>query len=438
MSITSRNSLPRTASILRATTINVKFAVRWCAILTLVASGVRSDAQQTIAVSIAQPIQAETADFDFTGTLEPARQAEVRAGMDGKVEKVNVKEGDEVVEGQLLVQLDDRELQRQIDAGEVELKNLKAELDALDAKTSEALKKSEKEKLPDSELAQITAARDLVAANIELKEAGLQRVRGDLQATRVTAPIAGRITQLNLKPGEQASSSPAAATLIAKVTQTDPVRACFDVDLAILDSLRNSQKNGGRGQFSMAVGDDEDFKYQGSLDYLGSRAEPRTGKVRACAIYPNPDRALDNVALAKDEQQRAVRVRFKLPLPRSVLLASRLAVGQDRNGRDFVLAVNDKNQIEVCQVTLGSRHAGLQVIEGGLRHDQWIVVGTPAAKLDSVMTHSPIDFTDVRFANLKPGTMVVPVKTSMPRAGTTLREKTQAEIEQQKKAKSSE
>jgi RND family efflux transporter MFP subunit len=418
---------------------------RWVVVIGAITIAVRCHAQQPIAVSIAQPIQTQTADFDFSGVLEPARQADVRAGVDGKVLQFGVNDGDEVVEGQLIVELDHDALQKQIDAAYGEISKLKAELKELDARTTDALKKSGKEKPQEGELAQITAARDLVAANLEVKEADLQRLRGDLEATKITAPMAGRISDFNLQRDDVVHSGPAAATKICKITQTDPVRACFNVDLTTLNELRNMQRDEKKpakqdptstqplkGQFLMAVGSEEEFKYQGELDYLGSRADSRTGQVRVCAVFPNPDKTLDKVALGKKDEDRAVKIRFGLQLPRTVLLVTSLAVGQDRDGRNFVLAVNDKNQIEVCPVTLGPQHSGMQVIDGGLRADQWIVIGTPAAKLDSATTHSPIDFSDLRFGNLKSGATVVAVRTSMPRPGKTLREKTREEIQQNK------
>jgi RND family efflux transporter MFP subunit len=426
-----------------------------CAILTIVDCCFAQ--QRSPAVSVALPIQTQTADFDFNGTLEPAQQAEVRAAVDGSVQKVLVENGDLVTESQLLVQLDARSLEQQISSANAEIGKLKAELEGLDQNTAEALKKAGNAEASDEEKARITAARDLVAANIQVKDVELQSLRSDLEATKITAPLAGRVSGLSLKSGDDVYSSPASATLVCQITQTNPVRACIDVDQTTLNELRklnradasqSSQhphpnplpKGEGVSEpllISMAVGNDPDFKYSGSLDYLGSRADSKTGQVRVCVVFPNPDGALDAAALASKDEDRAVRIRFTLQLPRAVLLATDLAVGQDRDGRNFVLAVNDKNQIEVCPVTLGPKHEGMQVIESGLKPDQWIVIGTPSAKLNPTdTTLSPIDFSaDIRFGNLRPGAMVQPVKVPMPRPGKNLRDKTREEVEQQKAIK---
>lgn len=199
-------------------------------------------------------------------------------------------------------------------------------------------------------------------------------------------------------------------------------------------SIDASTKRPLEGKFSLAVAGEQEFKHVGSLDYLGSRADLQTGQVRVCAVFPNADGALDAAALAKDDEDRRVRIRFGLQLPRKVLLVTPLAVGRDEERRNFVLAVNDKNQIIVRPVTLGAQHQGMQIIDGGLNADEWVIIGTPAAKLNpGDQPFSPIDFSsDLRFSNLRAGATVLPVKTLMPRPGKTLRDRTREEVQQQK------
>jgi RND family efflux transporter MFP subunit len=394
----------------------------------------RCYSQQTpMAVSVAQPIKTETADLEFVGKLEPATTADVRAAVDGTVRQILVKDGGVVTEGQLLVQLDDHGIQRQIDTANAEMGKLKAELDQLKKKS-------------DADSAENAAAQELAAANIQIKEVELQQLRDALDETKITAPLAGRISRLSLQEGDAVVSSPSSATLVCKISHTNPVRACFDVDQMTLNQLRKLQhgttdqsidaaaKPPLEGKFSLAVADEQDYKHIGSLDYLGSRADSQTGQVRGCAVFPNANGALDSAALAKDDKDRRVRIRFGLQLPREVLLVTSLAVGRDEERRNFVLAVNDKDQIAVRPVMLGAQHQGLQIINGGLNADEWVVIGTPAAKLNpGDAPFSPIDFSsDLRFGNLRAGATVVPVKTLMPRQGKTLRDRTRDEIQQQK------
>jgi RND family efflux transporter MFP subunit len=394
----------------------------------------RCIAQQTpMAVSVAQPIETETADLDFVGRLEPATTADVRAAVDGDVRQVLVRDEELVTEGQLLVQLDDHGIQRQVDTANAELGKLKAELDQLKKKS-------------DADSAENAAAQALAAANMQIKEVELQQLCDELDETKITAPLAGRIVQLSLKEGDAVMSSPSSATLVCKITQTNPVRACFDVDPLTLNQLRKLQhgtteqsteaesKQPLAGTFSLATSGEQEFKHIGSLDYLGSRADSQTGQVRVCAVFPNADRTLDAAALAKVDKDRRVRVRFALQLPQKVLLVTSLAVGRDEERRNFVFVVDDKNHIAARTVTLGAQHQGLQIIESGLSADEWVVIGTPTTKLNpGDQPFSPIDFnSDLRFGNLRAGVTVVPVKTLMPRPGKTLRDRTREEIQQQK------
>jgi RND family efflux transporter MFP subunit len=331
------------------------------------------------------------------------------------------------------VQLDDHGIQRQIDTAHVEMGKLKADLDQLKKKA-------------DANSPENSAAQEVAAANIQIKELELQQLRDALDETRITAPVAGRITQLSLKEADTVMSSPLASTLVCKITQTDPVRACFDVDPTTLNQLRKLQQGTTKtsvdgearqplaGKFSLATAGEQEFLHSGSLDYLGSRADPQTGQVRVCALFPNADGSLDSAALAKNDEDRRVRIRFGLQLPRKVLLVTSLAVGRDNERRNFVLVVDGKNHVAARPVTLGAQHQGLQIIEGGVNADEWVVIGTPTAKLNpSDQKFSPIDFSsDLRFGNLRAGASVLPVKTLMPRPGKTLRDRTREEIQQQK------
>src|SRR5262249_23729676 len=107
----------------------------------------------------------------------------------------------------------------------------------------------------------------------------------------------------------------------------------------------------------VALGDEKDFPYRGTIEFVDNRVDPSTGTLHVRALLPNPTRLLTPGLF--------VRVRVPVGQPAPGLLVTDRAIATDQD-RKYVLVVNDKNVVEYRPVTLGPLHDGLRAVAQGL------------------------------------------------------------------------
>ncbi len=162
---------------------------------------------RTIAVVTAHPVrQTITPSLSFSGSLDPEWQAEVAAKVDGRLEKVYVKEGDRVSKGQVLAILE------QVDT-DANLLNAKGSY--LDAQTSLRKAKTDLERYEKlyttGAVSQQTVddyrfARDNAAAKLEAARGSLQAMEAKSAGTVLVAPADGIVSKRYYQEGYYAKA----------------------------------------------------------------------------------------------------------------------------------------------------------------------------------------------------------------------------------------
>src|SRR5262249_40230602 len=115
----------------------------------------------------------------------------------------------------------------------------------------------------------------------------------------------------------------------------------------------------------VALDPEKGYPHQGVIYYVDNRVNPATGTVLVRG-------SLSNAARLFEDGMRA-RVRIPVGDPRKSLLVTERAIGTEQS-RKFVYVVNDQNIAERRDVNLGRLSDGLQVIQEGLKPEDWIVV----------------------------------------------------------------
>ena len=216
-------------------------------------------------------------------------------------------------------------------------------------------------------------------------EAALRAAELNLEFTRVTAPIAGRVGRAIVTEGNLVSSGGGEATLLTTVVSLDPIYAAFDADeqtfLRYGDLAREGKRASARQAglpIRMALATDREFLRKGEMNFLDNQIDPTTGTIRGRAIFRNADLGLTP----------GLFVRLRLPGTasyRGVLIQDR-AVGTDLDKR-FVYVVTPERTIAYRAVTLGPIVNGLRVVRSGLDGGELVVVNglqrvRPDAKVD--------------------------------------------------------
>ncbi len=324
-------------------------------------------------VKIALPLSQEVTEWDeYTGRIEAVNSVDVRARVNGYLEKVNFKAGDKVRKGDLLFLIDEKPFKAQLNFAEAELEsaNSRRELAKNDLSRAEHLFRA-KAISEEEHDARSKGLREAVAA-AQSAQAKVYSARLNLEYTKVRSPIDGRVGRELITVGNLVNGDGSDATLLTFIVSTDPVYVYADADeRSVLKYRRQAQKK-GRGNLDdertlveLAVADEVKFPHQGHLDYISPREDAATGTVMLRGIFANPDELLSPGFFAR------MRVRQSTPYP-AILLPDR-AIGTDQAQR-FVWVVNRDNQVEYRKVELGAHIGQSRVISQGLKPEDWAVI----------------------------------------------------------------
>lgn len=222
-----------------------------------------------------------TLTLDLPGRLVAWRTAEVRARVEGIVEKRLFREGSDVAAGTTLFLIDPRTYQAARDAA------------AADVEAAGLLVKRYKKLLKIKAL----SPQDLDAARARLKQsrAALARAELDLENTRVPAPIAGRIGRTFVTEGALVGRGE--ATHLATIEQIDPIYVDFtqpNADrLRLSEALKSGKLNPNESaKVELVLEDGSVYPYPGRILFSELAVEPSTGAVSSRAKFPNPEQEL--------------------------------------------------------------------------------------------------------------------------------------------------
>jgi RND family efflux transporter MFP subunit len=317
-----------------------------------------------LTVEVSQPITREVIDYeDFTGRTEAVAKVDLRPRVTGYIDKVNVKEGAAVKRGDVLFEIDPRPYKAELDQVNAELVLAEARLKKADAELERAKALLKAKGISQEEYASTEADHLVAQAGVQAARARRERAQLNLEFTRVTAPIDGKIGRPALTAGNLAVAD---TTSLATLFSVDPMYVAFDLDERTLLRLRLKAGKDGELPVLMALANEDGFPRRGKVESVGAQVDPNTGTVRCRATLPNADGVL--------LPGMFVRVRLVTSAPYKALLVAEQAVVSDQ-GQKFVYVVNDKNRAERRTVKLGStQDGGLRVVTEGLKADEWVVV----------------------------------------------------------------
>lgn len=326
-----------------------------------------SDPQVTVATVVARDV---TEWDEFTGRLEAVNVVAIRPRVSGYVSTVRFVEGALVRSGDLLFQIDPRPFQAEVDRLRAQLVRARATVSRARSERQRADRLSAENAMSHEERERRASFADEAAAEVAAVEAALRAAELNLEFTRVTAPIPGRVGRAIVTPGNLVSSGPGEATLMATLVSVDPMYAAFDADeqtyLRYGGSAQQSTRKGGdRWPIHMALSNDQEFPREGRLTFLDNQLDPETGTIRARAVFRNPDGELTPGLF--------VRLRLSGSGRKTSALVQDRAIGTDLDKR-FVLVVDGESTVQYRAVTLGPLVDGLRVVRTGLVEGERVVV----------------------------------------------------------------
>lgn len=308
--------------------------------------------------------------IELPGRVHAVRTAEIRARVDGIIQRRLYREGSYVEEGAELFAIDPREMQASLSAVKAALERAEATAAnaAQDVKRYEGLvaEQAISQQEYDAAMARLrTAEADVSQARAQVDSAQL-----NLDYTTVSTPIAGRAGRAQVSEG--ALVSVANATLLTTVEQFDPVYVNFSQSSSELLSLRYQFASGAldfpqgiRMTVRLTLEDGSEYKQSGHLDFLAMTIDQSTGTVALRAEFPNPDQLL--------LPGQFVNARIEAGMRPDGLMIPQRAVNLTAQGAT-VMVVGDDDIVAARAVELGKQRGGNWIIRTGLSAGDRVII----------------------------------------------------------------
>jgi RND family efflux transporter MFP subunit len=236
----------------------------------------------------------EVADHaDFTGRTEAAVTVEVRARVTGYLVKVAFKDGAEVKQGDLLFEIDPRPYQAELDRANAALAAAEAHLKRADTELKRAKALIERSAMSKEDYDKVVGDVDEARAQVAVARASREVANLNLDFTKVTAPVSGRVGRRLVDSGNVVRAD---GTMLTTIVGKDPMYVYFDVDertyLDLRRALRDGKVKAAKLEdlpVAVQLANEEGFPHQGKLDFVDNRADPTKGTIRMRAVLPNAD-----------------------------------------------------------------------------------------------------------------------------------------------------
>lgn len=331
--------------------------------------------------AIAVPLTTELA-----GRTSAYLVAEIRPQVSGIIQKRVFTEGSEVKAGQVLYQIDPATYQASYDSARAGLARAEAALGQarLSARRHAELVKIEAVSIQANDDAQ--AALALAEADVAAARAAVKSSKVNLDYTRITSPISGRIGRSTVTRGALVTASQTAA--LATVQQLDPIYVDLTQSTTELLALRDKVASGkvqaanGAIPVTLMLENGRPYAHTGTLAFSEVTVDEGTGSVTLRAELPNPDGHL--------LPGMYVRARIEQGQATQAVLVPHKAVSRDTRGQAVVMVVTDAGKVEARQVSAEQSLNDQWVITDGLTGGERVIVeGLQKVRAGAEVTAEP-------------------------------------------------
>lgn len=291
---------------------------------------------------------------DLPGRLQAYRTAQVRARVEGVIEKRLFQEGSEVKAGAPLFQIDARIYRAAAESARADL---------------EIARQNVERYQPLLEIKAVSQLEyDLAIAKAKQAETALSRAGMDLENAGVPAAISGRIGRALVTEGALVGKGE--ATLLATIEQLDPIYANFTQSGSDLLRLRQAVKQGrlkhaDTAGVELLLEDGSVYPLPGKIFFTDLAIDAATGSVSMRAEFPNPEREL--------LPGMFVRIRFPEAVAENAIRVPQRAVQASAQGQ-FVMVVGAESRAMPQAVKTGGMVGGDFIIAEGLNGGERVIV----------------------------------------------------------------
>lgn len=328
--------------------------------------GGEAPAPQAPPVTVATPLARQVVDWDeVTGRFEATRSVDVRARVGGYIQAVHFKDGDFVRQGQLLFTLDPRPAQAALASAQAQLSQAQAQLTLARSEFARAEGLLVSQAVSQAEVDSKRGAVAQAQAAVSAANAAIRARQLDVEFTRVTAPIAGRVSDRRVDPGNLVGGGSSAGDVLTTIVSSSPIYFVFDGSEALALKYQREARTGGPAPIRIRLQDEASYDRGGTLDFTDNAIDSASGTIRLRAVVPNADGFLKPGMFG--QAQLAGGGAYQ------ALLVPDSAVATDA-ARRVVMVVNADGSTAARAVQTGPLVDGLRVIRSGLKPTDRVII----------------------------------------------------------------
>ena len=350
---------------------------------------------------------------EFVGQTKAHETVELRARVEGILQKIYFTEGTAVRKGELLATIDKRPFQAAVQSAQALVAKSQSDLaqarqrtdviraqaeladaQATKSKTEQDLRRMKplavEKAVTELELDAAVAAEKSAQANVDAKKAELTNLEGsvkytieraaaevsasqarltqtqlDLSYCDIYAPMNGIIGFKNVDEGNLVGRGE--ATLLATVSSADPLLVDFSLsEVDYLDLTEPGRVGGTKGgRIELILSNDSIHPYPGTLKVVDRKVDPTTGTLKVQVSFPNPGSYLRPGQFA--------RIRAQVASRDNVLVVPQRAI-QELQGAKTLMVVDQQNKVSVRTVTVGEKSGDEIIISNGVEAGERVIV----------------------------------------------------------------
>ena len=321
----------------------------------------------------AQPVIVDNVELygEYAGKIKAKQHVEVRARVEGYLEKMHFQEGKYINKNDILFTIDPKLYKARVEKAKAQLNKNKALSQKAERDLERIRPLYEQNAASRLDLDNAIAAYESAKAEVIMSEADLIQAEIALSYTVVRSPISGFISESDADIGTLVG--PGGKSLLANIVNSDTVQVNFS--MTGLDYLKSKERNVNLGQtieernwnpyITITLADHTEYPIKGIVDFADPQVNPNTGTFSVRAEMPNPDHILLPGQLTK--------VKLLLDVRENAIIVPKKALVIEKGGA-FVFVVRNDNIVEKRFVEIGPEIKNNVIVERGLGSNEMIIV----------------------------------------------------------------
>ncbi|MDR6954970.1 membrane fusion protein (multidrug efflux system) [Ancylobacter sp. 3268] len=323
---------------------------------------------------------------EMPGRTVASLVAEVRPQVGGIIKQRLFEEGAEVKAGDALYQIDPASYQATYDSAVASQQKAEAAVPSAQSKVDRYAGLIKQNAVSKQDYDDAIASLAQANAEVAGAKADVDTARINLNYTRITAPIGGRIDKSTLTPGALVTASQ--DTALTTIRTLDPINVDVTQSSTNLLNLRQAIRerrikiSGDQVQVRLKLDNGEMYPLAGTLEFTSAYVDTTTGTYGLRAQFPNPDRLLLPGMYVRAIVEEGVA-------PDSYLVPQR-GVTRNTKGEPVALVVNADNKVEQRVLSVGRSVGNSWLVDTGVKDgDRVVVEGSQFARPGQDVT--PVD-----------------------------------------------